>query len=81
VQLISSGGFNNVSEQRGLEFNWTIKSIKGNEMVISIDFDSPEFISSATLYPDRLRVLFVSTDSFLRCQSNLFADQEDFVSA
>jgi len=80
LQLISSGGFD-VSEQVDLGFKWAIKSIKAYEIAISVEFNQPDLISSATQTPDRLRVLFVATNSFLRCKKNTFGKKGEVVSA
>lgn len=48
------------------EFSWSIVHLEGKEMVIELDFDNPEYISSGDDNTDVLVISFYNTEYFLQ---------------
>ena len=64
VQLVSAI---EPDEEGQVQFTWSLSLTNGNTMLIKIEFEQPEFISSSGVDRDELRIFFVETDSYIQC--------------
>ena len=52
------------------DFSWSLSLSQPNELLIKIEFEDPNAISSTSNTLDKLRIVFVDTSEFLRCDKS-----------